>query len=69
MEDGDITHMFLDLYQVNGLPSSRTEQLRFWVDSWDYHDFDHGVNLPLVMKNAKDTGQSMAHDLWEQAEN
>ena len=69
MEDGDITHMFLDLYQVNGLPSSRTEQLRFWVDAWEYRDFDHGVNLPLVMKNAKDIGQSMAHDLWDQAEN
>ena len=69
MKDGDITHMFLDLYQVNGLPSSRTEQLRFWVDAWEYRDFDHGVNLPLVMKNAKDIGQSMAHDLWDQAEN
>ena len=53
MEDGDITHMFLDL----------------WVDAWEYRDFDHGVNLPLVMKNAKDIGQSMAHDLWDQAEN
>ena len=69
MEDGDITHMILDLYQVNGLPSAKTEQLRFWVDSWEYRDFDHGVNLPLVMKNTKDIGQTMAHDLWEQTEN
>ena len=69
MEDGDITHMILDLSQVNGLPSAKTEQLRFWVDSWEYRDFDHGVNLPLVMKNAKDIGQTMAHDLWEQAKN
>lgn len=69
MEDGDITHMFLDLSQVNDLPSARTEELRFWVDAWEYRDFDHGVNLPLVMKNAKDIGQSMAHDLWDQAEN
>ena len=68
MEDGDITHMFLDLSQVNGLPSARTEELRFWVDSWEYRDFDHSVNLPLVMKNAKDIGQEMAHALWDQAE-
>ncbi len=69
IEDGDIAHMILDLCQVNGLPTTRTEQLRFWIDAWDYRDFDHRVNLPLVMKNAKDIGQTMAHDLWEQAEN
>ena len=66
IKDGDIVHMFLDIYQVNGLPSAQVEQLRFWVDAWEYRDFDHGVNLPLMMRNGGDIGQALARSLWNQ---
>ena len=67
-EEGDIDHMILSLFQDDGLPDTHTETLSFWINSWEYRDFDHSVTLPLVMKNAKETGQTLAHSLWEQAE-
>ena len=45
----------------------RSEHLKFDVDAWSYRDFDHGVTLPLMMKNGHEIGQKMAHELWEQA--
>ena len=49
------------------VPCVRSEHLKFDVDAWSYRDFDHGVTLPLLMKNGHEIGQKMAHELWEQA--
>ena len=68
-EADDIDHLIIGFAQDNGTDTWRSEDLQFWTNTWSYRDFDHGVTLPLVMKNAKDIGQTMAHDLWEQAEN
>ena len=68
INDDEIAHMFLDFSQVHGLPSARTEELRFWIDAWEYRDLDHSVNLPLVIRNGGKIGQELAHALWEQAE-
>ena len=43
-------------------------ELSFRIDSWAYQDLDHGVTLPLRMKDSQAIGQEMAHAFWERAE-
>ena len=66
-EDDDIDHLIIGFAQDNGTDTWRSEDLQFWTNSWSYRDFDHGVTLPLMMKNGHEIGQKMAHALWEQA--
>ena len=66
--DDDISNLYIGFAQDNGTDTWRSEELRFWIDSWSYRDFDHGVNLPLMMKDSHEIGQKMAHELWERAE-
>ena len=68
IEDDDISNLYIGFAQDNGTDTWRSEELRFWIDSWSYRDFDHGVSLPLMMKDSHKIGQKMAHELWEQAE-
>ena len=69
LEDGDINNMFIGFAQDNGQEVWQSEELTFSVDAWHYEDLAHGVSLPLMMKNGKETGQELAHALWEQAGN
>ena len=55
--------------QDNGQEVWRTEMLSFWSNLWYYRDFDHGVTLPLVMRDGGEIGQELALSLWKQAEN
>ena len=66
-EDDDIDHLIIGFAQDNGTDTWRSEDLQFWTNTWSYRDFDHGVTLPLMMKNGHEIGQKMAHALWEQA--
>ena len=66
-EDDDIDHLIIGFAQDNGTDTWRSEDLQFWTNTWSYRDFDHGVTLPLMMKNGHEIGQKMAHELWEQA--
>ena len=66
-EAGDLNHLYISFAQDNGTDIWRSEHLKFDVDAWSYRDFDHGVTLPLLMKNGHEIGQKMAHALWEQA--
>ena len=68
LEDGEIDTLLIGLAQDNGKPVWRMEELSFRVDEWRYQDSKHGVSLPLIMSNGKTVGQTMAHVLWEQAE-
>lgn len=69
LEDGDISNLFIGFAQDNGQEVWRSEELSFVVDAWHYEDHTHGVSLPLMMKNSKETGQELAHTLWEQTAN
>ena len=66
-ETDDLDTMSISFAQDNGTDVWRSEHLKFDVDAWSYRDFDHGVTLPLMMKNGHEIGQKMAHELWEQA--
>ena len=66
-EADDIDHLIIGFAQDNGTDTWRSEDLQFWTNTWSYRDFDHGVTLPLMMKNGHEIGQKMAHALWEQA--
>ena len=66
-ETDDLDTMSISFAQDNGTDIWRSEHLQFDVDAWSYRDFDHGVTLPLMMKNGHEIGQKMAHELWEQA--
>ena len=66
-ETDDLDTMSISFAQDNGTDIWRSEHLQFDVDAWSYRDFDHGVTLPLLMKNGHEIGQKMAHALWEQA--
>ena len=66
-ETDDLDTMSISFAQDNGTDIWRSEHLKFDVDAWSYRDFDHGVTLPLLMKNGHEIGQKMAHELWEQA--
>jgi len=66
-ETDDLDTMSISFAQDNGTDIWRSEHLQFDVDTWSYRDFDHGVTLPLLMKNGHEIGQKMAHELWEQA--
>lgn len=66
-ETDDLDTMSISFAQDNGTDIWRSEHLQFDVDTWSYRDFDHGVTLPLLMKNGHEIGQKMAHALWEQA--
>ena len=66
-EVDDLDTMSISFAQDNGTDIWRSEHLKFDVDAWSYRDFDHGVTLPLMMKNGHEIGQKMAHALWEQA--
>ncbi|WP_337416671.1 hypothetical protein [Dysosmobacter sp.] len=66
-ETDDLDTMSISFAQDNGTDIWRSEHLQFDVDAWSYRDFDHGVTLPLLMKNGHEIGQKMAHELWEQA--
>ena len=65
-EADDIDHLLIGFAQDNGTDTRRSEELQFWTNTWSYRDFDHGVTLPLMMKNGHEIGQKMAHALWEQ---
>lgn len=66
-EADDIDHLLIGFAQDNGTDTWRSEDLQFWTNAWSYRDFDHGVTLPLMMKNGHEIGQKMAHALWKQA--
>ena len=66
-ETDDLDTMSISFAQDNGTDIWRSEHLKFDVNAWSYRDFDHGVTLPLMMKNGHEIGQKMAHALWERA--
>ena len=51
-ETDDLDTMSISFAQDNGTDIWRSEHLQFDVDAWSYRDFDHGVTLPLLMKNS-----------------
>lgn len=69
IQDGEINLMYIGLIQNNGTEVWRSEELKFWVDSWSYRDMSRCVELSLWMSEGGAVGQELAHRLWEQAEN
>lgn len=67
-EDGD----FQNLYLLLSAPTESGEwvsgQVSFWVDQWQYRDFDREVTLDLAVTDSKATGQSLCAELWEMAQ-
>ncbi len=68
LEEDDIGHLYLDFFQGNDPSTAWVGELSFRIDSWAYQDLDHGVTLPLRMKDSQAIGQEMAHAFWERAE-
>ena len=66
--EDDIDHLYLNFFQGDDPSSAWMGELSFWVDTWEYRSPDHGVTLPLRMKDGYEIGQEMAHAFWEQAE-
>ena len=68
VEDGD----FQNLYLLLSAPTESGEwvsgQVSFWVDQWQYRDFDRDVNLDLAVSDSKETGQALCAELWEKAQ-
>ena len=67
-EDGD----FENLYLLLSAPTESGEwvggQVSFWVDQWQYRDFDREVTLDLAVTDSKATGQALCAQLWEKAQ-
>lgn len=67
-EDGD----FQNLYLLLSAPTESGEwvsgQVSFWVDQWQYRDFDREVMLDLAVTDSEATGQALCAELWEMAQ-
>ena len=68
VEDGD----FQNLYLLLSAPTESGEwvsgQVSFWVDQWQYRDFDREVTLDLAVTDSKAAGQALCAELWEMAQ-
>ena len=67
-EVDDLDTMSISFAQDNGTDIWRSEHLKFDVDAWSYRDFDHGVTLPLMMKNGHEIGQKTDRVVRSEAE-
>lgn len=67
VEDGDFSHLMITLSQPGADGERLYGYVGFWVDEWEYRDFDHGISLPLVMEDGKDIGQDLCAQLWDAA--
>ena len=67
VEDGDFQHLMITLSQPGADGERIYGYVGFWVDEWEYRDFEHGISLPLVMEDGKDIGQDLCAQLWDVA--
>lgn len=67
VEDGDFQHLMITLSQPGADGERVCGYVGFWVDEWEYRDFDHDISLPLVMEDGKDIGQDLCAQLWDVA--
>ena len=65
----EIDMMQIWFRQDTGADVWRSEQLNFWSNLWYSRNLKRGVTLPLWMQGGNETGQNLAHRLWEAAEN
>lgn len=66
-EDGDFQHLVISLSQPGEGDERTVGTVDFWIDEWEYRDFDRDLWLPLAVENSKATGQSLCAELWEMA--
>lgn len=66
-EDGDFQHLYISLSQPGEDGERIYGSVDFWVDEWEYRDFDRDLSLPLAVENSKATGQDLCAELWEMA--
>ena len=64
-EDGEFQHLFISLSQPGENGERVYGYVEFWVDEWEYRDFDRNLSLPLAVENAKETGQDLCAQIWE----
>lgn len=67
VEDGDFQHLMITLSQPGADGERIYGYVGFWVDEWEYQDFEHGISLPLVIEDGKDIGQDLCAQLWDVA--
>lgn len=67
VEDGGFQHLMITLSQPGADGEQVYGYVGFWVDEWEYRDFDHDISLPLVMEDGKDIGQDLCAQLWDVA--
>lgn len=66
-EDGDFQHLVISLSQPGEGETRIQGHVRFWIDEWEYRDFDRAIMLPLAVENSKATGQDLCAELWDMA--
>lgn len=66
-EDGDFQHLVISLSQPGEGETRIQGHVRFWIDEWEYRDFDRAIMLPLAVENSKATGQDLCAQLWDMA--
>lgn len=66
-EDGDFQHLYIILSQTDGNGNRISGHVEFWIDQWEYRDFDRSIMLPLAVEDGKATGQALCAELWDQA--
>lgn len=64
-EAGEFQHLFISLSQPGENGERVYGYVEFWVDEWEYRDFDRNLSLPLAVENAKETGQDLCAQIWE----
>ena len=66
-EEGDFQHLYISLSQPGEDGERIYGSVDFWVDEWEYRDFDRDLSLPLAVENSKATGQDLCAELWDTA--
>lgn len=66
-EDGDFQHLYILLSQPDGNGNRTTGHVEFFIDEWEYRDFDRALMLPLAVADSKETGQNLCAELWDKA--
>lgn len=64
-EDGEFQHLYILLSQPDGNGNRTSGHVEFFIDQWEYRDFDRSIMLPLAVENAKETGQDLCAQIWE----
>ena len=66
-EDGDFQHLYILLSQPDGNGNRTTGHVEFFIDEWEYRDFDRSLMLPLAVADSKETGQDLCAELLDKA--